>query len=31
MDLQLALLATGEGMRATWMGTAFDIYYLFNL
>ena len=28
---QLALLATGEGMRATWMGTAFDIYYLFNL
>jgi hypothetical protein len=28
---QLAMLATGEGMRATWMGTAFDIYYLFNL
>ena len=28
---QVALLATGEGMLATWMGTAFDIYYLFNL
>lgn len=28
---QVALLATGEGMLATWMGTAFDVYYLFNL
>lgn len=27
---QVALLATGEGMLATWTGTAFDIYYLFN-
>jgi len=26
-----ALLATGDGMLATWMGTAFDIYYFFNL
>lgn len=28
---QVALLATGEGMLATWMGTAFDVYYFFNL
>lgn len=28
---QLALQATGEGMLATWTGTAFDIYYIFNL
>lgn len=28
---QVALLATGEGMLATWTGTAFDVYYLFNL
>jgi hypothetical protein len=28
---QVALLATGEGMLATWTGTAFDIYYMFNL
>jgi hypothetical protein len=28
---QIALLATGEGMLATWTGTAFDIYYIFNL
>ncbi|WP_152191901.1 DUF4386 family protein [Georgenia satyanarayanai] len=28
---RVALLATGEGMLATWMGTAFDIYYLCNL
>lgn len=28
---RVALLATGDGMLATWMGTAFDIYYLFNL
>jgi len=28
---QVALLATGEGMLATWTGTAFDIYYIFNL
>lgn len=27
---QVALLATGEGMVATWTGTAFDIYYVFN-
>jgi hypothetical protein len=25
------LLATGDGMLATWMGTAFDIYYFFTL
>lgn len=25
-----ALLATGEGMLATWTGTAFDAYYLLN-
>jgi hypothetical protein len=30
-DAQAALLATGEGMLATWMGTAFDVYYLSNL
>ena len=28
---QVALLATGEGMLATWTGTAFDVYYVFNL
>ncbi|MCK6209663.1 hypothetical protein KZX45_03775 [Georgenia sp. EYE_87] len=28
---RVALLATGDGMVATWMGTAFDVYYLFNL
>lgn len=28
---QVALLAAGDGMLATWMGTAFDIYYFFNL
>lgn len=28
---QVALVAVGDGMLATWMGTAFDIYYLFNL
>src|SRR5215207_4047661 len=28
---QVALLATGEGMLATWTGTAFDVYYMFNL
>lgn len=27
---QVALLATAEGMLATWTGTAFDVYYLFN-
>ena len=27
----MALVATGDGMLATWMGTAFDIYYFFNL
>lgn len=27
---RVALLATGDGMLATWMGTAFDIYYVFN-
>ena len=26
-----ALLATGDGMLATWAGTAFDVYYFFNL
>lgn len=26
-----ALVATGEGMLATWTGTAFDVYYFFNL
>ncbi|MDT0165764.1 DUF4386 family protein [Actinotalea sp. AC32] len=30
-DERVALLAVGDGMLATWMGTAFDIYYLFNL
>jgi hypothetical protein len=25
-----ALLATGEGMLATWTGTAFDVYYILN-
>lgn len=25
-----ALVATGEGMLATWTGTAFDVYYLLN-
>jgi hypothetical protein len=28
---QVALLATGDGMLATWTGTAFDVYYFFNL
>ncbi|WP_341359448.1 hypothetical protein V5H98_17275 [Georgenia sp. M64] len=28
---QVALVATGDGMLATWMGTAFDVYYFFNL
>jgi hypothetical protein len=28
---QVALAAAGEGMLATWTGTAFDIYYFFNL
>ena len=28
---RVALIATGDGMLATWMGTAFDIYYFFNL
>ncbi len=28
---QVALLATGEGMLATWTGSAFDVYYLLNL
>ena len=28
---RVALLATGDGMLATWVGTAFDVYYLFNL
>lgn len=28
---RVALLATGDGMLATWMGTAFDVYYVFNL
>jgi hypothetical protein len=28
---QVALIATGDGMLATWTGTAFDIYYFFNL
>ncbi len=26
-----ALLAVGDGMTATWTGTAFDVYYFFNL
>lgn len=28
---RVALVATGDGMLATWMGTAFDTYYFFNL
>ena len=28
---RVALIATGDGMLATWMGTAFDIYYFSNL
>lgn len=28
---QVALVAVGDGMLATWMGTAFDVYYFFNL
>ena len=28
---QEALLAVGDGMLATWKGTAFDVYYFFNL
>ena len=27
----MALLATGDGMLATWTGTAFEVYYFFNL
>ena len=27
---KVALLAVGEAMLATWTGTAFDVYYLFN-
>lgn len=27
---QVALRAVGEGMLATWSGTAFDVYYIFN-
>jgi hypothetical protein len=27
---EAALLATGEGMLATWTGTAFDVYYVLN-
>jgi hypothetical protein len=27
----VALVAAGEGTLATWMGTAFDVYYFFNL
>ena len=29
-DERVALLATGDGMLATWTGTAFDVYYVFN-
>lgn len=28
---QVALRAVGDGMLATWTGTAFDVYYVFNL
>lgn len=28
---QVALIAAGDGMVATWTGTAFDVYYFFNL
>ncbi len=28
---RIALVATGDGMLATWTGTAFDVYYVFNL
>ncbi|WP_173923019.1 hypothetical protein [Agromyces sp. Marseille-P2726] len=28
---RVALIAVGDGMLATWTGTAFDIYYFFNL
>ncbi|GEN78440.1 DUF4386 family protein [Actinotalea fermentans] len=28
---RVALVATGDGMLATWTGTAFDVYYVFNL
>lgn len=28
---RVALVAVGDGMLATWMGSAFDIYYFFNL
>jgi hypothetical protein len=28
---QVALRAVGDGMLATWMGTGFDVYYVFNL
>jgi hypothetical protein len=27
---QVALVAAGDGMLATWTGTAFDVYYVFN-
>lgn len=28
---RVAIIAVGDGMLATWTGTAFDIYYFFNL
>ncbi|GAA4064837.1 hypothetical protein [Agromyces indicus] len=28
---RVALIAVGDGMLATWTGTAFDVYYFFNL
>lgn len=28
---RVALIAAGDSLLATWMGTAFDIYYFFNL
>lgn len=28
---RVALVAVGDGMLATWTGTAFDVYYFFNL
>ena len=31
VGVRAALLATGDGMLATWAGTAFDVYYFFNL
>ena len=27
---RVALVATGDGMLATWAGTAYDVYYVFN-